>query len=102
MSKGGPYKIGELEFKDITVKVYNDNYTESPICIWQMRNPDSCYTGLMYMNNDTGKISYPEHSVIPEQTSHDREILPKFVITGEKELTNKVKVEILEYLEKDY
>jgi hypothetical protein len=32
--KTGPYEIGELDFKDIKVKVYNDKYTTSNNCVW--------------------------------------------------------------------
>jgi len=102
MSKDGPYEIGEIGFKDITIKVYNDKYATPCTCVWQMRNPDSCYTGLMYMDNTTGKISYPKDAVIPVQTKRDREMLPKFVITNETEITDKVKDGILDYLELGY
>ena len=76
--------IGSIDFKDIKVNVYNDPYTDkdSTMCAWQMRNPDTCYQGIMYMNNETGKISYPDDATIPEQTNEDREMLPKFIVTG--------------------
>ena len=55
--------IGEIDFRDIKVKVYchpgNKDKLDSAGCVWQMRNPDSCYKGIMYMNNETGKCSYP-------------------------------------------
>lgn len=76
--------IGSIDFRDIKVNVYNDPFTNKDCinCAWQMRNPDTCYQGLMYMNNETGKISYPVDVIIPEQTDKDRELLPKFIITG--------------------
>ena len=101
MSKG-PYEIGELEFKDIKVKVYNDKYSTSNNCVWQMRNPDSCYVGPMFINYETGKVTYPEGTIIPEQNDRDREMLPKFLITGETEITEEYKTVTLEYLEKEY
>lgn len=77
--------IGEIDFKDIKVKVYNDPSIKDKNnigCIWQMRNPDTCYEGIMFINYATGKISYPDDAVIPEQTDKDREMLPKCVITA--------------------
>jgi len=76
--------IGTIDFKDIKVNVYNDPYADknSINCAWQMRNPDSCYQGIMYINNETGKKSYPDDATIVKQTYKDREILPKFIVTG--------------------
>jgi len=94
--------IGEIGFKDINVKVYHDEYSILTGCAWRMRNPDSCYTGLMYMNFETGKVSYPEGAIIPKQTKNDREMLPRFLITNEKEITKKFKMVTLKYLESEY
>lgn len=84
MKKEGINLIGSIDFKDVKVNVYYDPYTDKNIikCVWQMRNPDTCYHGIMYINNKTGKISYPDDVVIPEQTNEDREILPKYIVTG--------------------
>jgi hypothetical protein len=70
--------IGSIDFKDIKVDVYYDPYTDkkTTYCSWQMRNPDTCYQGVIYMNEETGKLSYPE------QTNNDREMLPQLIITG--------------------
>lgn len=98
--------IGEIDFRDIKVKVYyhpdNKDKVDSAGCVWQMRNPDSCYQGIMYMNNETGKISYPEGAVIPEQTDRDREMLPKFIVVGKQDLNDELVVSILKYLEQEY
>jgi len=98
--------IGEIDFRDIKVKVYyhpdNKNNLQYANCVWQMRNPDSCYTGIMYMNNETGKFSYTEGAIIPEQTDRDREMLPKFVIVGKQELDDELVKSIKKYLEKEY
>lgn len=96
--------IGSIDFKDIRVNVYNDPYTDkdSINCAWQMRNPDSCYQGMMYMNNETGKISYPDGAVIPEQTDKDRELLPKFIVTGYDKIDDRFIGFINSYLESDY
>ena len=67
-----------------------------------MRNPDSSYNGIMYMDNETCKITYPDDAVIPEQTDKDREILPKFIVTGKKELNGTIISSIKAYLNKEY
>jgi hypothetical protein len=96
--------IGSIDFKDIKVNVYNDPYTHKDIinCVWQMRNPDTCYQGIAYMNNETGKISYPDDAVIPEQTDKDREMLPKFVITGYETIDTKFISLLVPKLEESY
>jgi len=98
--------IGEIDFHDIKVKVYyhpdNKDKLNSANAVWQMRNPDSCYQGVMYMNNETRKCSYPEGAVIPEQTDKDREMLPKFVIVGEQELNNKLIKSIKIHMDSEY
>ena len=40
------------------------------------------YFFLYYLNNQTGKISYPNDAIIPKQTAKDRELIPKFIICG--------------------
>jgi hypothetical protein len=98
--------IGEIDFRDIKVKVYyhpdNKDKLNSGGCVWQMRNPDSCYQGIMYMDNETGKCSYPECVIIPEQTDKDREILPKFIIVGNQDLDDGLVKSISIYLESEY
>ena len=96
--------IGSIDFKDIKVNVYNDPYTDkdSINCAWQMRNPDTCYQGIMYMNNETGKVSYPDDVVIPEQTDKDREILPKFIVTGYETIDTNFISFLLPKLEEGY
>jgi hypothetical protein len=96
--------IGSIDFKDIKVNVYNDPYTDkdSINCSWQMRNPDTCYQGIMYMNEETGKVSYPEDAVIPEQTDNDREMLPKFIITGYETIDTNFISFLLPKLEESY
>jgi len=104
MSKEGPYKIGEIPFKDISVAVYHDKYSKESdaSCVWRMRNPDSCYQGTVFMNWETGKLTYPEGAVIPEQTDEDREILPQFIVTGKTEINDELLEYINPYLERDY
>lgn len=98
-------KIGEIDFLDIKVSVYHDRYGSDKnraTCAWQVRNPNSLYIGRMYMNNETGEITYPDDAVIPEQTDRDREMIPKFIITGAKELTESMISSIKKYLNKEY
>ena len=96
--------IGEIDFHDVKVNVYYhpDNKNGNPGCAWQMRNPDSCYQGIMFIDNKTGKCTYPEDAIIPEQTDKDREMLPKFIITGEKELNDELISSIKKYLDSSY
>jgi hypothetical protein len=98
--------VGEIDFRDIKVKIYyHPDYKDkldSALCTWQMRNPDSCYQGIMYMDNKTGKLLYPEDAVIPEQTDKDREMMPKFIIVGKQELDDEVVKSTMNYLKLEY
>ena len=96
--------VEKIHFHDIIVPVYysGDPKTNSTGCLWQMRNPDTCYTGIMYMDNSSGKMRYPEGAVIPEQTDRDREMLPKGFLVGEPTLSPELKKSILEYLDSEY
>lgn len=98
-------EIGEIEFHDLIVKIYYDEYLDDNGCanaIWRMRNPDSCYQGILYKNITTGEITYPEDAVIPEQTTEDREIIPIAVIIGSNILTNENIDNIRIHLENGY
>lgn len=98
--------IGEIDFRDIKVKVYHNKDKKDKLnisgAVWQMRNPDSCYQGLGYIDNETGKCSYPVDAVIPEQTDKDREIIPKFIIIEKPDLNDELVKSILIYLETEY
>lgn len=98
----GLHPIGDIDFKDVKVIVYYDKYTKTEGCAWRMRNPDSCYQGLMYVNYETGETTYPEGAIVPKQTKKDREILPRFILTTEKEITDDFKVATLKYLNSEY
>lgn len=104
MNDKKPILIGSIEFKGIVVNIYHDpNSNKSTVfCAWQMRNPDSCYQGIAYMDNKTGKISYPENAVIPIQTDEDKEILPKFVVTGVRQIDDNFLALLMSKLEKGY
>lgn len=100
-----PHVIKEIDFHDIKVKVYHhpeliktpNNFQTS----FQMRNPDTCYTGMIHMDNE-GKTTYPEGAVIPEQTDRDREMLPNFVIVGKLELNDEDTEIVINRLESEY
>ena len=96
--------IGEIGFKDIKVKVYNDSYTKDDTisCVWRMRNPDSSYTGIMFMNWETGKVTYPDDAVIPIQNDEDKEMLPNFIVTGCDKIDDRFISLTNSYLIKEY
>ena len=96
--------IGTVNFKDLKVKIYYDQHSNNNDmkCCWGVRNPDSFYRGIMYLNNDTGKFTYPEDAIVPEQTDVDREILPRFILTGRKMLDKKLVSFVKTYLNSDY
>jgi len=54
------------------------------------------------MNWETGKLTYPEGAVIPEQTDRDREMLPKFIVTEKSKLEKEDIKLIKKYLDKEY
>lgn len=56
----------------------------------------------MWMNWETGKITYPEDAVIPEQTEKDLEMLPQFIVTGYDKIDDKFISSISSYLDSDY
>ena len=105
MSNEEIVKIGEIPFLDVMVAVYHDKYASnpnSPSCVWKHRNPYSFYQGIVYMDKETGKMTYPEDAVIPEQTERDREMLPGFVITSREELDEEFITKTQKYFEKEY
>jgi hypothetical protein len=97
-------KIGEIIYKDIIVSIYNDSEYSFPSHIqvaWQMRNPNSCYEGMIYMSY-SGKMAYPEGAVIPEQTTEDKEMLPSAVVTGAKVVDDDFIELLTKYLDIGY
>lgn len=95
-------KISEIKFKDIQVPIYYHHDNTGFNCAWQMRNPNTCYQGIVYMNTENGGIEYPEGVVIPKQTKKDREMLPKFVIIDKIELDPILEKTIIKYLNSQY
>jgi hypothetical protein len=105
-TKEGPYLLGHIDFLDIKVPVYHDKYmddnVDKAIASWQARNPNAFYTGPVFMNWETGKMTYPD-DVTPSEPKHeDYEMLPKFVAVGFEELTTENKTGILNYFAKEY
>jgi hypothetical protein len=74
-------KVGEIEFLDTHVPIYQDPTLDTILVSWGIRNPDSEYRGIVYLDPVLG-IKYPEGAIIPKQTESDREKLPKFIIIG--------------------
>lgn len=96
--------IAEIKFKDTKVIVYLDQNASSPdalYCCWKMRNPETSYSGYVYMD-PTGKISYPVDAIIPVQTKYDREMLPTFILTGSREFNIDTRKKLDIYLNKEY
>lgn len=94
--------IGRIEnFKGVDIKIYHDPLSKDlnavNIC-WQMRNPESAYTGIGFINYQTQEITYPDNAVIPEQTKEDKEIVPKFIITSNDTLTEEFIAKIIDEL----
>jgi hypothetical protein len=106
LSKDGPNHIGYIDFLDIKVPVYHDKYmddnVDKAIAVWQARNPNAFYTGPVFMNWETGKMTYPDDVNPPEPKHEDYEMLPKFVAVGFEELTTENKTGILNYFAKEY
>ena len=98
--------IGTLKFHDIESNIYYDpNFPDDlgHVCAaWQARNPETFYQGIVYRDYKTGKITFPENAEITEQSESDRELLPKTIITGMKEINNEIKEKIIQKLEKSY
>jgi len=99
----GLKNIGEMDFHDIKVKIYYDKHAGySCNAIWRMRNPSSCYTGIVYHNPLTNKITYPEGAVIPVQTDRDKEMLPMAVLVNTEQLDDEMMKTIMFYLDTSY
>lgn len=101
----GPLKITEIQFMDISVPVYYDEHStniELAQVGWRHRNPSSFYTGTVFVNYETGKMTYPDGVVPTEPTHEDKEIIPQLLIVGTQELSDKHRNNILNYLAKQY
>jgi hypothetical protein len=98
--------IGTLKFHDIESNIYYDPDFPDDLghisAAWQARNPETFYEGPAYLNNETGKITFPENAEIPKQNENDIELLPKAIITGMKEIDEETKEKIIEKLEYSY
>lgn len=95
--------IGKINFLDININIFFDENSENKNninCIWQMRNPETSYTGVVYMNKN-GKMSYPKDAIIPKQTEKDREVIPKSIIINQ-EFDNYILDKINRYLDDEY
>lgn len=97
-------QISEIDFLDNKVLVFFDPTKDKndAVCIWKDRNPDSYYKGVMYMNNETEKITYPDDAIIPDQTPRDREKIPKVFIIGVETIDNDLLLKMNLYLKKDH
>lgn len=97
-------QIGEIYFKGENVKIYYhpSNSINTIFIASRVRNPESFYQGIVYRNIETGEITYPEGVIIPEQTEHDREVIPTSVIIGQEDLTDELKEKINKILHEKF
>lgn len=80
----GEFKMGE---HDDVVMVVHGTYLQNDgdcVIIRGMRNPEKAYQGMAYMDNETGKISYPDDAVHP--TKHESETIVKIVVSKDKDV----------------
>jgi hypothetical protein len=96
-------KVDEIDFHDVKVKIYYDsqNLNNNVMISWRARNPDAFYKGLVYLGKD-GKITYPEGTIIPIPTTRDREMLPMSIITGQENIDDEMRHDLLTRIESDY
>lgn len=98
-----PVLISSIPFKDISVPVYYNKYTPNPIWVWKHRNEEAFYFGLIYVNVETGKCSYPDGIITPtEPSKEDAEWLPKFICVGVESLDEQTLETINNCLETEY
>lgn len=97
--------VGTYEFKGRSIPVYtskhsvNDNEAQH---VWQVLNPDAFYTGTMWVDNKTGKVSYPDGVTPPSPTHEDSEMVPKFIIIGRNEIDDEIRERLEKELEESY
>jgi len=92
-------EIGEIDFRDLKLKVYYDSSIKDELIVWSARNSDKLYDGFVYINDATGEIH--ENVSLPVETETDREIIPKYIIIPYK-LSNKIIDKLKESLELEY
>ncbi len=93
-------RICEIDFMGISIQVFYDKYQPSSefLSTWSIRNPDSEYRGIVYVNQMTGEVTYPP-GTIPESTREDRELVPKSIIIGVDVIDNEMECLILDRLQ---
>ena len=94
-------KICEIDFMGISIQVFYDKYQPSSefLSTWSIRNPDSEYRGIVYVNQMTGEVTYPTRTTIPEPTREDRELVPKSIIIGVDTIDSEMECLILDRLQ---
>ncbi len=83
----GVEKIKDFEYDGRKIPVYFDEHEKGIVTSWTATNPGAFYTGYVYMDNDTGEISYPEGAVVKTPTDEDRKMICKFIVIGEKSIS---------------
>jgi len=98
-------KIGHIRFKDLKVPVYYSTVSSQGIfdISWRVKNPDAFYKGIIFRNNETGEITYPNGvEPPPEPTEEDKEMIPEFIISPYENLTATTKYKLVKRLKYQY
>ena len=74
-----------IKFNDTIVTVFKDNcdspkLDKYPMLGYQARNPNGFYTGLVFRDDFTGKMTTADGSDLPTVSNHDSELVVKSVI----------------------
>lgn len=99
-----PQKIDTILFMDIEVPVYYDmNSDDNYFALgWKHKGGDNFYQGVIFMNHETGEITYPDGVEPPVYNHEDWEVVPNVVIVGRKELDSNIRTIIMNCLSEQY
>ena len=92
--------IGHIYLYETHIPIFYSKQVSNKqvICSWGVRNNDKKYEGVMYIDHETGKLSYPTDAIIPRRTAEDNEIIPKFFITCMPKYTKDLHKSIEQYI----
>ena len=107
MSKeeSGVNLVGTYEFKGRSIPVYMSKHgvKDGEVQhVWQVLNPDAFYTGTIWVNNETGEVTYPEGVTPPTPTHEDSEVIPKGIIITKDVIDDKLRERLERELKESY